>query len=316
MPVERLRPLDAVVWELQPPSMMTLLLSFGARPGGDTPTFGEYLSRVQQRLEPRDIPPSLRFLRQRIRRTRASLGDPFFEDDPGFDVRHHVRRIPFEAPAPADRLAELMVGAMSRPFDVDRPLWRVDVVDAVSDGSFALYMTLHHAMGDGLFGLTVASFLALDDGETGPGSSDPESRWVPERTPPPVRLAIETLGSRARGYAASWGATRGAGPAPGPLLRLGVPRPDGVALRRAHGCRRRAPRGSHDVAAPRLEDPAVPTLPARPPHRLPCVRRDDHGSAPRRGGGGLARRGGRSKGAVGQRPGEPASSRRQLAAPT
>lgn len=184
--------------------MMVFVISFGPRPDGSLPTSEEFIAHVEQGLAPTDIPDPVRFLRQRVRRPTAHHGQPFFEDDPNFDVKHHVRRHPLDAPVDVDHLGELLIDAMSRPLDLAHPLWRIEVVDNISDNSFGLVLTLHHAMGDGLFGFLAASIVALTFTPDIPPPRDITERWSPDRPRSLPRIAADGIEDRLRGYARSW----------------------------------------------------------------------------------------------------------------
>jgi hypothetical protein len=90
-----------------------------------------------------------RRFRQRVVRDRRTLTGAAWEDDPDFDLETHVRRV--RLPEPGDERALMRhVGArMSTPLDRTRPLWQLDLVDGVGEGS-AIVMRVHHAVGDGV----------------------------------------------------------------------------------------------------------------------------------------------------------------------
>lgn len=95
-----------------------------------------------------------------------------------------------------ERLREIVAGAMSERLDRSRPLWALDVVEELEDGSTALIWRIHHCMADGVSAVKLGSALLWD---TEPEAPDPEQApWQPERSPGwPERLTL-AAGHRAR----------------------------------------------------------------------------------------------------------------------
>ena len=73
---------------------------------------------------------------------------PMLEDDPAFDIAHHVRHVHLAPPGPGRSRALLRAAdAGPRP---NRPLWEMWFVDGLSDGSVGLVYKVHHAVVDGV----------------------------------------------------------------------------------------------------------------------------------------------------------------------
>ncbi len=89
--------------------------------------------------------------RQRLVEVPLGLDQPYWIDDPDFDIEYHIRHIGL--PKPGDwRQLYIQLGRInSRPLDRSRPLWeiyvieRLDSLEGVPAGSFAIMMKLHHA---------------------------------------------------------------------------------------------------------------------------------------------------------------------------
>lgn len=143
---------------------------------------------------------------QRARRTRGRLGHHRWEDDPTFDLEHHVHRATLSgAPTTAEADAELQAYVedhLARPFDRSRPLWEVHLVDGHGTGA-ALVFRIHHALADGIALTRVLLGLTEDaDGVHGdlvgpPATADlPTARTAQPPTSGPVpaglRLALAT----------------------------------------------------------------------------------------------------------------------------
>ena len=53
--------------------------------------------------------------------------------------------------------------------DLDRPLWRIDVVDGIPGGGFAVLVVLHHILADGAAGVRIAGSLFDSSADAEPG---------------------------------------------------------------------------------------------------------------------------------------------------
>jgi diacylglycerol O-acyltransferase / wax synthase len=106
-------------------------------------------------------------LRQRVIPTPFDLAPPRWEDDPDFDLDHHVRQITLPAPGGRRQLLELAAAVCAAPFDRSRPLWEFTLVDGLENGGGALLAKMHHVLSDGVGAIRVsASFLDVSpDGD-------------------------------------------------------------------------------------------------------------------------------------------------------
>ena len=88
-------------------------------------------------------------LRQKVVEGPLGYEAPRMIIDPDFDLTFHLRR--FKMPARSrwsDVLEECRRQSMT-DFDRDRPLWRVTLLEGLTDGKAALIVKLHHAIADG-----------------------------------------------------------------------------------------------------------------------------------------------------------------------
>jgi diacylglycerol O-acyltransferase / wax synthase len=155
-----------------------------AAPGGHV-RFKDILAHFEARL---------RFaacFRQRLVEVPLGLDRPWWVEDPDFDLEYHVRHIALPAPGDWRQLCIQTARLLSRPLDMDRPLWEVTVieglnaVDGFPAGSFALVTKIHHAAIDGVSGAEI--FAALHD--LAPGAPRPGAdTWEPETLPSPAEL--------------------------------------------------------------------------------------------------------------------------------
>lgn len=135
-------------------------------------TFAAIRSVIEQRLD--RVPR----LRQRAWRAPFGLQRPVWIDDAELDLDMHVRRAALPAPGGRAELEALVGDVMSRPFDLDRPLWEMVVVEGLAGGQTAVIARLHHAILDGEAGATaMAAFLDLEPGgeahPSGPVGDEP-----------------------------------------------------------------------------------------------------------------------------------------------
>ncbi|MGF6885137.1 diacylglycerol O-acyltransferase [Nocardia sp. GAS34] len=105
-------------------------------------------------------------LRQRMRRAPLDIVAPAWEDDPNFDLAHHIRWVALAAPADEAALRELVATELARRLDRDHPLWEIVVVERLDGGRWALIVRAHHSMVDGISGITLfEGFCDLPDSE-------------------------------------------------------------------------------------------------------------------------------------------------------
>ncbi|WP_068054967.1 wax ester/triacylglycerol synthase family O-acyltransferase [Nocardia xishanensis] len=94
-------------------------------------------------------------LRQRVRRTPLDLKAPVWENDPNFDLAHHVRWTALPAPGGEEELKELIATELTERLDRDHPLWEVVVVDQLTEDRWVMILKAHHTMADGISEITL-----------------------------------------------------------------------------------------------------------------------------------------------------------------
>jgi diacylglycerol O-acyltransferase / wax synthase len=145
--------------------------------------------------------------RQRVVESSVPFRSPAWEDDPDFDLDHHVHH--FALPAPNDKatLEGLVADLMTTPLDRDRPLWHNYVVDGFGQGS-ALIVRMHHCIADGIALARV--MLSLTDPAPA-ADTEPELPLAPPRGPtggPTGGLAGGLAGAFAGAGRVAYGAAR------------------------------------------------------------------------------------------------------------
>src|SRR5262245_15578623 len=149
---ERLSPEDSRILALESKSIVghTCKVVIADRTG-DAVTY--LRDRIARRLS---LAPGCR---RRVVITPYRLDAPVWVDDPDFDVRRHVRKVPVTGPVGAGELREIVAGIMAERLPRDRPLWAIDVVEPLEDGARAVIWRIHHAMADGQAAMAIGSAL-------------------------------------------------------------------------------------------------------------------------------------------------------------
>jgi WS/DGAT/MGAT family acyltransferase len=165
-------------------------------PGGKV-TFKGILAHLESRL------PAARVFRQRLVRVPLDLDHPYWVEDPAFDLEFHVRHISLPKPGDWRQLCIQVARLISRPLDLERPLWELyvieglDNVDRVPKGSFALVNKVHHAAIDGMSGVELNN--AIHDLSPDAERTVLDDPWRPEQIPStPELLGRAALNNAAR----------------------------------------------------------------------------------------------------------------------
>ena len=139
----------------------------------------------------------LKPFRQRLVEVPFGLDQPYWIEDPDFDLDYHVREIALPAPGDEGQLAEQAARLHARPLDRTRPLWEVYLIHGLSGDRLAMYIKIHHAAIDGVSGGEVYATL-LDGTPTDAPVDSPPVDWSPEAPPHPVALIGRSVVSLAR----------------------------------------------------------------------------------------------------------------------
>jgi diacylglycerol O-acyltransferase len=91
---------------------------------------------------------------------------PRWEAVDGVDIAAHVRRRVGTACATAEDLRRVVSELMSEHLDRSRPLWTLDVIGPLADGTEAIAARMHHAMVDGIAGMRFLEAILLDSHDT------------------------------------------------------------------------------------------------------------------------------------------------------
>ena len=89
-------------------------------------------------------------LRCKLLNVPLGLDQPYWVDDPNFDIEYHVREIALPRPGSDAQLAEQVSRLHARPLDRSRPLWEMYFAEGMADNRFAVIGKVHHALADGV----------------------------------------------------------------------------------------------------------------------------------------------------------------------
>jgi len=142
------------------------------------------------------VPP----MRRRLVEVPLGIDQPYWIEDPDFDIEFHVRELALPAPGSDQQLAEQAARLHARPLDRTRPLWEIYLIFGLQGGRVAIYSKVHHAAIDGVSGNELLAAL-LDVSPEGRLMPEPRAR-VGERQPSAVELlargAVSLAGSPLR----------------------------------------------------------------------------------------------------------------------
>jgi diacylglycerol O-acyltransferase len=165
------------------------------------------------------------------------MGEPFWVEDPEFDVANHVLPLGTLGLELDDRRFEMLCDSvLSAPLDRRRPLWEIRLAPRFGDGRCGIVAKIHHALVDGASAVEVAQLLFDVEPRT---VADLPVPWEAPPAPGVTRLAARAV---ALGAEESLRAARGA------ARMAGEPR--AAASRIAGTLRRAALVAGEDVLRP------------------------------------------------------------------
>ena len=148
---ERLAPSDSLMWRIEAdPVLRSPVLVVGLL--DRAPSRARLRAAVERAI--REIPG----LRRKLVPPAAGVGAPTWREVERVSLDHHLRRL--RAPAgDLDGVLGLLAPDANAPFDPERPLWSLTVIDGMDGGGAAFALRFHHAITDGMGGLRLAHHL-------------------------------------------------------------------------------------------------------------------------------------------------------------
>ena len=139
------------------------------KPAGAGP---DYVRKVAARM--RDVPDIAPLFLRRPYRSVRTAGQFAWQEDPRFDIEHHVRHSALIRPGRYRELFDLCSRLHSSPLARDRPLWEAHVIEGLAGNKFAVYIKMHHALIDGVRGMRLMEASLSDD----PNDHDVMPMWA------------------------------------------------------------------------------------------------------------------------------------------
>ncbi len=171
----------------------SLYLELGPDADGEPMAFQRVRSLIEQNLH---LAPSLR---RRVRRVPWDLDEPWWIEDPHFDLEYHVRTLAVPSAGDPDALEQMLGRVHERALDRKRPLWELYVIDLPSGGR-GLFIKIHVVLTDELGPL--GPLTAALGGEVVDGEEPPP--WRPDMVPSNRDLMIKAGWSTVRSPLRSW----------------------------------------------------------------------------------------------------------------
>jgi WS/DGAT/MGAT family acyltransferase len=121
-------------------------------------------------------------LRRRVVEVPFGIDEPYWIEDPDFDLGNHLLEESLPAPGGDRELAELTAQIAGQPLDRSRPLWELHLIHGLEGGRKALIKKFHHAAVDGVSGLEIVGIL-LDPTPEPREVPAPTEEWRPDTVP-------------------------------------------------------------------------------------------------------------------------------------
>jgi diacylglycerol O-acyltransferase len=133
------------------------------------------------------VPP----FRRRLAEVPFGLDQPYWVEDPDFDIEFHVRELALAPPGNDGQLAELAARLHARPLDRQRPLWELYLISGLAEGRMAIYTKVHHAAIDGVSGNDILGALM----DLSPQGRDlpPAPAWLKDHMPSQAELLLRSV---------------------------------------------------------------------------------------------------------------------------
>jgi diacylglycerol O-acyltransferase len=139
--------------------------------------------------------PLIPVLRRNLLNVPFGLDQPYWIDDPDFDIEYHVRELALPRPGSDAQLTEQVSRLHARPLDRSRPLWEIYLITGLAHRRAAVYTKIHHAAIDGASGTELLTVL-LDLTPAG-RELPPVKPWHPEKAPGWPELAARAAAKAA-----------------------------------------------------------------------------------------------------------------------
>ncbi len=162
------------------------LAVFDPMESGGTVTLEDVKALIADRIHL--LPP----YRRRLVEIPFGLDQPYWIEDPDFDIDFHIRQLALPPPGDRRQLAEQVARIVARPLDRRRPLWELYLITGLEGGCSAQLTKIHHCSIDGVSGAEILGNLL--DLESTPRVVDPPDRpWIPETEPTQMHMFMKGM---------------------------------------------------------------------------------------------------------------------------
>ncbi len=103
--------------------------------------------------------PLVPVLRRKLLNVPLGLDQPYWVDDPSFDIEYHIRELALPRPGSEAQLTEQVARLHARPLDRSKPLWEIYLITGLARRRAAVYTKIHHAAIDGVSGVELLTML-------------------------------------------------------------------------------------------------------------------------------------------------------------
>jgi WS/DGAT/MGAT family acyltransferase len=165
-------------------------------PAANRATFVDDLKRLMK--ERRHLVP---YLTHRLVFVPGNLDHPVWVDDADFDADHHIQSVDLGGEGTMRELEDTVARLHEGRWSLDRPLWRIVVIEGLANGRAAYYSAVHHCCVDGMGGQLPIN--ALTDTSAEPTHVIPEQRTA-EAEPSSLELVAGALGRLTRAGFQQW----------------------------------------------------------------------------------------------------------------
>jgi len=148
-------------------------------PGGGPVRFKDILAMLENRTHLSPI------FRRKLVEVPLGLGQPYWAEDPDFNMEYHVRHIALPSPGNWRQLCILAARLHSQPLPRDKPLWEMCVIEGLNNveglppNCFAVMSKIHHAAMDGATGAQFTTI--MHDLSPEVRQFEPEEQWRGEK---------------------------------------------------------------------------------------------------------------------------------------
>src|SRR3954453_3555758 len=133
------------------------------------------------------IPP----FRRRLVTVPFGLDQPYWIEDPDFDIEFHVRELALPEPGDDRQLADQAARLHARQLDRRRPLWELYLIHGLEGGRVAIYTKGHHSAIDGVSGNDILTAL-LDLSPEGRPEEDVPA-WECDEPPSAAAMLVRSV---------------------------------------------------------------------------------------------------------------------------